>query len=77
MCDPSIKNVADIQTTNSSSGGLNPGESSSTEHREAEEGDMSRKDQVKIAFIPFIFQIRLIKRHTFYFTFSFILIKNI
>lgn len=67
VCDPSIKTVAGLQTTNSSSGGLNPGESSSTEHREAEEGDMSRKDkylkklhmqeraveEVKLAIKPF------------------------
>ncbi|XP_036007335.1 PHD and RING finger domain-containing protein 1 [Fundulus heteroclitus] len=67
VVDPSQKGVAGLQTASSSCGGLNPGELSSTEQGEAEEGDLSRKDkylkklhmqeraveEVKLAIKPF------------------------
>ncbi|XP_047202071.1 PHD and RING finger domain-containing protein 1 isoform X2 [Girardinichthys multiradiatus] len=65
--DPSTKGAAGLQTDSSGSGSLNPGELSTTEQREAEEGDLSRKDkylkklhmqeraveEVKLAIKPF------------------------
>ncbi|KAK5618972.1 hypothetical protein CRENBAI_006053 [Crenichthys baileyi] len=65
--DPSTKGAAGLQTDSSGSEGLNPGELSTTEQREAEEGDLSRKDkylkklhmqeraveEVKLAIKPF------------------------
>ncbi|XP_043979463.1 PHD and RING finger domain-containing protein 1 isoform X2 [Gambusia affinis] len=67
VCDSSKKSVAGLLSANSSSGGLNPAELSTTEQREAEEGDLSRKDkylkklhmqeraveEVKLAIKPF------------------------
>ncbi|XP_054887563.1 PHD and RING finger domain-containing protein 1 isoform X2 [Poeciliopsis prolifica] len=67
VCDSSKKSVAGLLTANSSLGGLNPVELSATEQREAEEGDLSRKDkylkklhmqeraveEVKLAIKPF------------------------
>ncbi|XP_038131370.1 PHD and RING finger domain-containing protein 1 [Cyprinodon tularosa] len=65
--DTSKKSVAGLQTASSSSGSLNPEELATTEQREAEEGDSSRKDkylkklhmqeraveEVKLAIKPF------------------------
>ncbi|XP_007571847.1 PHD and RING finger domain-containing protein 1 isoform X1 [Poecilia formosa] len=45
VCDSSKKSVAGLLTANSSSGGLNPAELPTTEQREPEEGDLSRKDK--------------------------------
>ncbi|XP_023205530.1 PHD and RING finger domain-containing protein 1 [Xiphophorus maculatus] len=67
VCESSKKSVAGLLTANSSSEGLNPEELSTTEQREAEEGDLSRKDkylkklhmqeraveEVKLAIKPF------------------------
>lgn len=71
MCESSKKSVAGLLTANSSSEGLNPEELSTTEQREAEEGDLSRKDKVKMTFIHFSSQIRLLKRYTLFYSLRF------
>lgn len=50
MSDPSKKSAVGLLGNSSSSGGFQPGELSTTEQGETEEGDLSRKDKVNVAF---------------------------